>query len=135
LADVRRVIFDAWRGYGKPPGQRGNRPYSSSSVPGKMRRKKSYLDWRVLIDCYVDDWANLPTLQDNVVINLYTTASLSWELKWGRIIGLDDIGAHVEEAELLHVAITAVMQGSDGSSLGWVKNPASTQKWPTVAGT
>lgn len=130
LADVRAAVLDLSRHHGKPPGQLGNRPYSSSSVPGAIRRKKGYLDYRVNIDCYVAAWTALPTLQSAVNIKLYTTATLCWDLQWCRIIGLEEIGAHVEDAELLHVGITAAMQGFKDGAAGYVKAPGITTKWP-----
>ena len=130
LADVRKVYLDISRRHGKPPGQQGNKPYSSSSVPGAMRRKKGWLDYKFSIDCYVANWTDLPALQDEPVVKIYDSATTFWHLKWGRIVGLHDIGANVEDGDLLHVVILGKMQGTNGTTLGWVKSPGEVTEWP-----
>jgi hypothetical protein len=130
VTDVRRAYLDIMRVYGKPPGQIGNRPYKSSTTAGKVRRVKSRLDFQGYIDAYVSNHNSLPALQSAPVISLYTTAALYWELTWARIVKLADIGANVEDTELLGVRIFFAMKGSNGTSLGTVKAPGGTTKWP-----
>lgn len=133
IADVRRAYLDIRRMYGKPPGQVGNRPYSSSSVPGKTRRIKSRLDWSMYFDMYVATYAALNaqiTLQASNVWSLYVNATQYWELTWGRVVKLEKLGADVEGSELLGVRVHVAMKGSNGSSLGTVKAPGGAVKWP-----
>jgi hypothetical protein len=130
LDDVRSVTLDVSRRYGKPPGQLGNRPYSSGSAPGKIRRKKGYLDYSVKIDCYVDSYASLPAVQSSVIMKLYTSSTAFWELKWARIVSLSEIGANAEEADYLNIIIEAKMQSSYSGALGYIKAPDTVQKWP-----
>jgi hypothetical protein len=130
LDDVREMTLDVSRRHGKPPGQLGNRPYSSSSYPGTIRRKKGYLDFTVTIDCYVNAYTALPALKAATNLKLYTTALLYWELQWARIESINEIGAHVEDAELMNVVIEAKMQAACLGALGYIKVPGATTKWP-----
>tara|TARA_Y100000310_G_scaffold145002_1_gene144361 strand:- start:339 stop:1154 length:816 start_codon:yes stop_codon:yes gene_type:complete len=135
LTDVRRAELDIMCRYGKPPGQIGNRPYSSSTVPGKMRRLRSRLDFKITVDVYTSDFSALPQPQSAAIWKMYTTGSVFWELKWARVIGLLNMGAHPENSELVAARIVAVMRGSDGSETGYIKSPGAVQEWPYAAGT
>lgn len=132
ITDIRRAYLDFRMTYGKPPGQLGNRPYASSAFPGKTRRKRSRLDFSLWVDCYVSGYS-LPTLQEEYIWKFYTTDTLYWELKWGRVTKIEDIGANVEDAELMHVRIHAAMRASDGTNIGYVKSPGAVQRWPFAA--
>jgi len=131
ITDIRRAFWDVSRRHGPPPGQIGNRPYSSSSAPGKMRRVKSRLDFTFFIDCYLDTHASpIPTIQTAYRWHFYVSDSTYWDLAWARVIALEDLGSNIEESELLHVRIHGAMHGVTASATGYIKNPSTTTKWP-----
>lgn len=133
VADVRRAYLDIMRMHGKPPGQLGNVPYSSTSVPGSIRRIKGRLDWRAFVDCYVATYAAAVAvfaLQDEQILKIYTNATEYWEMTWGRITRLENIGAHPEASELLGIRVHFAMAASNGASLGTVYAPGATKEWP-----
>jgi len=132
LTDVRRAYLDIRAMHGKPPGQIGNRPYASSSTSGQVRRIAGRLDWNLWVDCYVSDadYSALESLGAGVVWKLYTTGSKYWQLTWGRITRLANIGGNPEDVELVGVRIYSAMQGFSGTSTGTIINPDSSRVWP-----
>lgn len=133
VTDVRRAELTIMRKHGKPPGQMGNRPYASTAAPGKIRRKKSRLDFEGSFDCYVSNYAGVQAsfpLQSSHIFQMYVNATQYWELTWGRITKLENIGADPEGSELLGVRVHFKMRASNGTSLGSVKSPGDTTEWP-----
>jgi hypothetical protein len=133
VPDVRRGSLDFMRMHGIPPGQIGNRPYSSSSTPGAIRRVKSRLDWRGFFDMYVATYQALDDLfavQTAYNWQFYVNATQYWDLNWGRIVRFEKLGADVEGSELLGVRVHIAMKGNSGTSRGYVKSPGNVSRWP-----
>lgn len=133
VTDVRRAYLDIIRMHGKPPGRPGNRPYQSTTAPGKTRRKKSRLDWRGYFDCYVSSYASAQAsfpLQSSHILSFYVNATEYWEMTWGRIVRLEQIGADPEGSELIGVRVHWAMKASNGTAIGTVKSPGNVTEWP-----
>jgi hypothetical protein len=105
-------------------------PVCNSSTSGQWQHKEGDTDiiaqWRVDSDS-PDDW---PTISANAIVKMYVTATKYWELKWMRIRGIDPMFQDKENPErVTQFVVTAEMNASDCTSLGYVNNPATTTKW------
>lgn len=108
-------------------------PYVDSTSAGQWRHAAANLDitaqWRV----NSDDPADWPTIGYAHLVKMYVTATKFWELKWMRIEGVQPIYQErrdpTEPARPTAATMTAKMNASDCTALGYIKNPAATAVW------
>ncbi|MHC4866923.1 MAG: hypothetical protein ACYTEX_22825 [Planctomycetota bacterium] len=81
-------------------------------------------------DVWEDAPGSLPTLQTEHTFKIYTTATEFWELQWMRIVGHDPFEVDHEGNRPAGARVRAQWNSDNGTSVGTIKNPATTVKWP-----
>ena len=129
FSDVQGAMLDIRATHGKPPGQIGNLPYATG---GKTRRIKGRIDWVAYVDVLSDpDFSLLPQPKQIVEFQAYTNATQYWDMHYGRIQRLENLGADTEGTGLIQVRIHIAMKGVYGSVYGSITTPAEVVKWPS----
>lgn len=103
--------------------------YVSSDTAGGRQRKRGAIDARLTYRVYNILPSALPVPGTNYLVNVMVTATLSWELKWMRCESVEHMADH-ESDEPVSAEVVMSFNNSDGTSLGWIKNPAEATKWP-----
>lgn len=106
------------------------RRFASSSTAGEYRRNTGILAGKWKYGVYTDNIAAVEARLNNFyVMKFNVTASLFWQLTWGHVknVALD---ADYEDELNVHAEVSGVFSCSNGTSLGSIIDPGTTQKWP-----
>lgn len=110
-----------------------NQPYlNSSSIDNGecwRQRKKGNFDWTLALTEQASSRANLPNPGDDMILKLYTTDSLFWELKWGHLENFSNITVDRETGAIISRQVNLAMNGWN-PTVGYVKKPDTTDFWP-----
>jgi len=77
-----------------------------------------------------DDPADVPVEGTQGVLKFDVTDSTYWELTWMRIMGVQPFKVTRDGKKLVQFQVVAVLDFSDGTSLGTIKDPAEATRWP-----
>jgi len=104
--------------------------YVNSSTDGVVYHAAAPVNaictWRV----DSDDPANIPAEGTQGIVNFYMTDSTYWELTWMRIMGVRPFQVTRDGKRLVQFQVIAMLDFSDGTSLGTIKDPTGATKWP-----
>ena len=105
------------------------RAYVSSSTSGGRLRKRGAIDAEFEYHFYYDNPSQLPAFEHDYLIQPYFTQTLFWELAWMKLLTHSEY-VNTEARRPVNSKITMAFNGSNGTSLGYIKDTATTTKWP-----
>jgi hypothetical protein len=109
-------------------------PYVDTTTGGLYRRGAGNLDWSFTYRAKFGAWSEVPTVDQISQIQMYVTATLFWDLKWGRFT--EPYVVRVEPRARLPITadITCKMSGWYGGNKGYIKTPEAVPvlKWGTA---
>jgi hypothetical protein len=82
----------------------------------------------------IENTSSLPVLHAIKQLKLYVTSTTYWDVKWGRLLGLPvdyNIEGEKGKGEFIKAkGVTFGFTGYNGSTKGYIKDPAGTSVWP-----
>jgi hypothetical protein len=104
--------------------------FANSSTNGFMKRTPGNIDWTVAYIRAVNKLSLLPAAGEIKTIKAYVESDKYWEFQFGRVSKPFDIKVDHETDEITTAAVALDMTSHNGTTLGVIKNPAGTTKWP-----
>lgn len=100
-------------------------PYVDTGLPGLYRRGKGNIDWHLMYRQRVANFSEFPAVDTVKQVQMFTTASLNYDLKFGKFSHPFDIKVEPKSKLPIEGTVVAQMTSSSGATPGYIKLPYS----------
>lgn len=109
------------------------RPYVSSSTAGGRKRNRGAFDASLEYHRYFTLPTSMPAVETDYIMKVnVTTTPTFWELDWMKCVRIEPL-VNTETMENVGSKLFFEFNANSVGTTGYVKNPATTQKWPFSA--